>query len=157
VGKNDIFYVNWTGGGGVRDPLERDPGAVCRDVAEGVVSTESARNLYGVAILPDGSSDLERTQSLRHAMRAQRTEAAEPLPMGGHNRHTCARCAAGQRPGRFAVRQRRLSAIDASYTTGSEAMLAELLCLQCGTLLDSEVTQAGVEPMFDAAQLEDGK
>ena len=157
VGKNDIFYVNWTGGGGVRDPLERDLGAVCRDVAEGVVSTESARNLYGVAILPDGSSDLERTQSLRHAMRAQRTEAAEPLPMGGHNRHTCARCAAGQRPGRFAVRQRRLSAIDASYTTGSGAMLAELLCLQCGTLLDSEVTQAGVEPMFDAAQLEDGK
>jgi hypothetical protein len=87
-------------------------------------------------------------------MRAQRLEAAEPLPIGGRNSRICPRCADGQRTARLAIRQRRLSAIDTSYTTGATAMLAELVCAQCGTLLDSEVTEAGVEPLFDSTQLE---
>ena len=35
------------GGGGFGDPHERDREAVARDVAEGIVSPEAARELYG--------------------------------------------------------------------------------------------------------------
>jgi N-methylhydantoinase B len=38
------------GGGGVGDPRERDPQAVLRDVADGYVSVEAAREIYGVRI-----------------------------------------------------------------------------------------------------------
>jgi N-methylhydantoinase B len=38
------------GGGGVGDPRERDPQAVLRDVVDGYVSIEAARELYGVRI-----------------------------------------------------------------------------------------------------------
>jgi N-methylhydantoinase B len=38
------------GGGGVGDPRARDPQAVLRDVVDGYVSLEAARELYGVVI-----------------------------------------------------------------------------------------------------------
>ena len=38
------------GGGGVGDPRERDPQAVLRDVVDGYVSLEAARDVYGVTI-----------------------------------------------------------------------------------------------------------
>lgn len=37
------------GGGGYGDPRRRDPALVRRDVADGIVSAEAARNIYGVA------------------------------------------------------------------------------------------------------------
>ena len=36
------------GGGGHGDPRERDPELVRRDVAEGYVSPEAARRIYGI-------------------------------------------------------------------------------------------------------------
>jgi len=39
-----------TGGGGWGDPLEREPDLVLRDVLEGKVSLEAARDDYGVAL-----------------------------------------------------------------------------------------------------------
>ncbi len=48
----DAVTVVAGGGGGYGDPLERDPEAVRRDVVEGYVSPEHARNDYGVAIDP---------------------------------------------------------------------------------------------------------
>ncbi|MBI4318830.1 MAG: hydantoinase B/oxoprolinase family protein [Chloroflexi bacterium] len=41
------------GGGGYGDPLEREPELVLKDVVEGFVSIESAREYYGVAIDPE--------------------------------------------------------------------------------------------------------
>jgi N-methylhydantoinase B len=38
------------GGGGVGDPRERDPQAVLRDVVDGYVSLDAAREIYGVRI-----------------------------------------------------------------------------------------------------------
>jgi N-methylhydantoinase B len=38
------------GGGGLGDPKQRDPEAVRRDVADGLVSAEAAREIYGVSI-----------------------------------------------------------------------------------------------------------
>jgi N-methylhydantoinase B len=71
LGPRDAFYVRWNGGGGYGDPLERDPDAVARDVAEGTVSSEVARDLYGAALL-DGKIDKKRTEEMRRAARARR-------------------------------------------------------------------------------------
>lgn len=56
------------GGGGYGDPFERDPAAVRRDVAAGIVSRRAAREDYGV-VLADGPSgiavDEEETAAVR--------------------------------------------------------------------------------------------
>jgi N-methylhydantoinase B len=54
------------GGGGYGDPREREPEKVRRDVIEGWVSRERARELYGVALRADLNVDHERTAALRN-------------------------------------------------------------------------------------------
>jgi len=44
------FHHRMPGGGGFGDPFERDPQAVARDVLDGKVSVEAARELYGVVV-----------------------------------------------------------------------------------------------------------
>jgi N-methylhydantoinase B len=59
------------GGGGVGDPLERDPAKVLRDVIHEVVSSEAARETYGVVIDPAGPLvDEVATSELRRSRRA---------------------------------------------------------------------------------------
>jgi len=48
----DVIQFRSAGGGGYGDPLERDPQAVEKDVINGYVSIERAREDYGVAIDP---------------------------------------------------------------------------------------------------------
>ena len=48
------FTLSLPGGGGFYDPLERDPDAVARDVAEGLVSGKSAERDYGVKVTRSG-------------------------------------------------------------------------------------------------------
>jgi N-methylhydantoinase B len=68
------------GGGGVGDPLERDPAKVLRDVIHEVVSIEAARETYGVVIDPAGRSvDEAATTELRRS----RWAAAASAPTGG--------------------------------------------------------------------------
>jgi N-methylhydantoinase B len=43
----DVLSINTSGGGGYGDPGERDPDAMARDVADGKVSPERAREVYG--------------------------------------------------------------------------------------------------------------
>jgi N-methylhydantoinase B len=76
VGPRDAFYVRWNGGGGYGDPLERDPDAVARDVREGTVSREAARDLYGVMMIGD-AADLPATDAARAAMRRARVGRGE--------------------------------------------------------------------------------
>lgn len=52
------------GGGGYGDPYQRDPASVLWDVRRGLVSTEAAREQYGVVIV-DGTIDEEVTQQAR--------------------------------------------------------------------------------------------
>jgi N-methylhydantoinase B len=49
----DVVDLQTPGGGGFFDPRERDPAAVRRDVADGLVSPEAAAETYGVAGLPE--------------------------------------------------------------------------------------------------------
>ncbi len=50
---NDVVSYRTCGGGGYGDPRERDPEAVRRDVREGKVSAERAREVYGVDVGTD--------------------------------------------------------------------------------------------------------
>ncbi|SEP16900.1 N-methylhydantoinase B [Salinihabitans flavidus] len=74
----DALYVRWNGGGGHGDPIVRDPDAVCRDVAAGLVTAQSAGDIYGV-VLNDGAVDETETQAKRKGIRSARLaqEAAE--------------------------------------------------------------------------------
>ncbi|MBV9538975.1 MAG: hydantoinase B/oxoprolinase family protein, partial [Acidisphaera sp.] len=53
------------GGGGMGDPVDRDPTRVARDVREGVVAAETARDVYRVALDGEGGVDAAGTASLR--------------------------------------------------------------------------------------------
>ncbi|HEX9841150.1 MAG TPA: hydantoinase B/oxoprolinase family protein [bacterium] len=50
--RGDVVSIQLSGGGGYGDPRERDPEAVRSDVADGFVSPQAARELYGVDV-PD--------------------------------------------------------------------------------------------------------
>ena len=59
------LVVDMPGGGGLGDPLARDPAAVQRDVRMGYVSREAARDLYKVVLDADGRIDAAATQQER--------------------------------------------------------------------------------------------
>ncbi|WP_182912821.1 hydantoinase B/oxoprolinase family protein [Paracoccus onubensis] len=74
----DEFARPTAGGGGYGDPLERDPQAVCDDVASDYVSIERAAKDYGVVVteidadLCEFEIDLPATGKLRDEIRAER-------------------------------------------------------------------------------------
>ena len=63
----DVYANLCGGGGGVGDPLERDPAAVEHDVAEGLVSEAGAARDYGVVVGNDTA-----TKALRASRRRER-------------------------------------------------------------------------------------
>ena len=76
----DALYVRWNGAGGYGDPLARDPQAVLADCDEGVVSMETAHDVYGVVFDDGGSAvDVAATDARRRVLMARRIgrEAAE--------------------------------------------------------------------------------
>ncbi len=67
-----VYRQRAGGGGGYGDPLERDPQRVLADVRHGYVSSQRAREVYGVAI--DRSTwtiEEDRTRELRERLRAR--------------------------------------------------------------------------------------
>ena len=56
------------GGGGYGCPLSREPDRVAADVRDALVSVAAAREVYGVAVLPDGKVDRDGTARLRRQM-----------------------------------------------------------------------------------------
>jgi len=67
----DSLYLRWNGGGGVGDPLERPAAKVTDDVADSVVSTSAASQLYGV-VMTDGKLDEGATATSRSALKHAR-------------------------------------------------------------------------------------
>jgi N-methylhydantoinase B len=82
----DAFTRPSAGGGGFGDPLERDPQAVCDDVADGYVSVERALKDYGVAVdvvdqeLSEYEIDEERTREERERIAGARKGWLEQDP-----------------------------------------------------------------------------
>jgi N-methylhydantoinase B len=76
--EGDSFTRPSAGGGGFGDPLERDPEAVCEDVADGYVSVERAAKDYGVVVrevdaeLAQYEVDSKATEQERERIRSQR-------------------------------------------------------------------------------------
>jgi N-methylhydantoinase B len=72
VERNDRVFIRPAGGGGYGDPLEREPERVLRDVMDGYVSEEAARDLYGVLIDRETwTVDVTATERARHEMKAR--------------------------------------------------------------------------------------
>jgi N-methylhydantoinase B len=65
LGRGDAYMMQSGGGGGFGDPRTRDPERVARDVREGYVSRERAKDLYGVVVQSDGTLDAKGTSDLR--------------------------------------------------------------------------------------------
>jgi len=62
----DVMILDTPGGGGYGNPLDREPEMVERDVMEGYVSLERAKEDYGVVINPETRKvDEEKTRKLR--------------------------------------------------------------------------------------------
>ena len=79
VAEGGVVMVRSAGGGGYGDPLDRDPERVGRDVREGYVSNQAARDLYGVALDLAGAVDNVATAALRKQLRAARFKLATTL------------------------------------------------------------------------------
>jgi N-methylhydantoinase B len=79
LGRGDLVRVISTGGGGFGDPLDREPGQVALDVADGFVTAAAARTDYGVVLeAHTGALDGAATEATRAARRAARSG---PLPL----------------------------------------------------------------------------
>jgi N-methylhydantoinase B len=75
--ENDsVVYMRTASGGGYGDPLNRDPARVLADVANGIISMDTARDVYGVIIdVMRQRIDAPATEELRTALRQRRFQA----------------------------------------------------------------------------------
>jgi N-methylhydantoinase B len=86
VGEGDAFERPSAGGGGLGDPLEREPQAVLEDVEDGYVTVQRAAIDYGVVIeevdrdLAEYRIDQRATEKLRGEQRATRAGKLEEDP-----------------------------------------------------------------------------
>ena len=79
IRRGDVFRHDLPGGGGFGDPLTRDPARVLRDVRNGLVSLDSARDDYGVAVDPAaGTVDVAATDARRAELSRTRGWTAVP-------------------------------------------------------------------------------
>src|SRR5438105_6911811 len=89
IRRGEVFRHVLAGAGGWGDPLERDPGAVLRDVRNGLLSREKAEADYGV-VVDGGKVDSAASAKRRAEIRAARgwrevpkVQWHDPLPKSG--------------------------------------------------------------------------
>ena len=89
---DDVWTLRSGGGGGFGTPLERKLGDIEDDVRNGYVSLAAAREHYG-AVLDAGTlrADVDASQALRGAMRAQGLPKDQPLTSAARGTHPAAR------------------------------------------------------------------
>ena len=80
----DVFQTFWQGGGGLGDPLDRDPQLVVADCRAGHCTAAFAERYFGV-VLSGGAFDEEATAALREKLRRARLAGAKvpPAPVVG--------------------------------------------------------------------------
>jgi N-methylhydantoinase B len=169
-GTRDVFAASGAGGGGYGDPLDRDPGLVANDVAEGYVSAALAADLHGV-VMADGEPDLAATQELRSRLRGRRVgQGPLPAPISWHGGDGtrslsenvvlsaegdtfCSRCGATLSEGSQEFRggtavididmqSSGLVWVDPATFVDAKLALRGFCCPSCATLLDTELTRA---------------
>jgi N-methylhydantoinase B len=78
LAKGDVLYMRVASGGGYGDPLQRDPELVRKDFNNGLISAESARNIYGTVLSTiDGSVDIPATRALRKSLKENNPKQPE--------------------------------------------------------------------------------
>jgi N-methylhydantoinase B len=85
LSKGDVETVRTAGGGGFGAPSERDPERVRRDVIEGYVTRDAARERYGVVISEktlaiDAEATAKRREKMRAALSAASAKPAASRP-----------------------------------------------------------------------------
>jgi N-methylhydantoinase B len=169
VVEGDLFLVTNGGGGGLGDPLLRDPAVVLRDVDDGYVDPRVARDVYGVVSGQDGAPDVEATREQRASLRESRIGArpardplsVEQLEIGisvraedGH--WACGYCAAdlGVTSGNYrsACAERRRPIVEVfgelgmkvrDRASGPVVELSEYFCPECASCVRSDVGLEG--------------
>lgn len=81
LGRGDVFVAQSGGGGGVGDPLLRDPALVAEDVAAGYVTEAHAAAVYGVVLGAGGCHDPAATVAQREKLRRDRIGRAPSRPL----------------------------------------------------------------------------
>jgi N-methylhydantoinase B len=85
--QDDVYSVSWSGGGGFGDPLDRDPQLVLEDWSMGLVSADSARDIYGVILdVRSRSADSEATAHNRAQIRGRRIKTRPPAGVSRRER-----------------------------------------------------------------------
>ena len=77
--EGDVLYHRQPGGGGWGEPLDRPPETVQRDVKNEKVSTQAARNEYGVVLGDDLGLDHEATEVRRQQLRHEPVAAGHEV------------------------------------------------------------------------------
>jgi len=88
--RGDVLRLCQSGGGGYGDPLRRPPEAVRADVRNGLVTVQTAREVYGVVLTAeDGEVDLPGTATAREALRRRRgnNPPATPVAVPARQHH----------------------------------------------------------------------
>ena len=80
VGADQKWVGVSTGGGGYGNPLARDPEQVVRDVRDGLISRDYAREIFGVAVSEgfDPTIDGEETKRLQAALSQEKRPLVDP-------------------------------------------------------------------------------
>jgi N-methylhydantoinase B len=74
VSAGDKLVFSTAGGGGLGDPLDRDPETVAAEVERGLVSEAAARSEYGVVLAESGGVDESATEGHRDEIRSSRAD-----------------------------------------------------------------------------------
>jgi N-methylhydantoinase B len=168
---DDVYAVLWSAAGGFGDPLERDPAKVAADVGNGDVSTETARNVYGVVIGNEKATRDERQRMRLSRVRsftgrklagAIRMLATENLAVRG-DRWCCAKCATDLGPASANYKAgcvRSDLAIQASNPIVGDPrrfidplpQFRQFCCPGCGALIENEIAIAE-DPLLMDVQL----
>jgi N-methylhydantoinase B len=83
IARGDIMRLHSGGGGGMGDPLLRDPERVAKDVDDEYVTAENAKVAYGVVLTGDGRTvDVDATAACRAEIRAARIGGAPSKEQG---------------------------------------------------------------------------
>lgn len=181
LARGDVLRLLSGGGGGLGDPLQRDPARVAEDLRDAYVTPENARVAYGVVLHGDGTVDEEATRRRRAEIRAERI-GAEPASEQGRagsvgvsvvldgGEWDCAYCATTLCPSEDNWRDAAVSRETpvAEYFARLEmpvrdrredppVMIAERCCPSCAGLLAVEVFPAGFagfpSPVLDGRDL----
>jgi N-methylhydantoinase B len=176
LARGDVFVATAGGGAGLGDPLLREPARVVDDVANGYVTADHARVIYGV-ILDGESVDAAATEARRAEIRRERiggdpARAASAPPSVGisvareNGSWTCASCEehlgesdsnwrdqAVLKEQPIAERYAELDMVVRDRTEAPRVVIREYFCPSCASALAVDCATEGLDTMPAAREL----